>query len=50
MCEQDRAAIDQFQDPNYTVKWRVDNEMDIVVVVRARSSLHNADPFASSAP
>ena len=29
---QDRAANDLFQDANYSVKWSVDNEFDIVVV------------------
>ena len=29
---QDRAANDQYQDANYSAKWVVDNEMDIVVV------------------
>ena len=30
-CAQDRAATDVYQDANYSVKWSVDNEMDLVV-------------------
>ena len=32
LSPQDRAANDLFQDANYSVKWSVDNEFDIVVV------------------